>query len=73
MLFTADTEYHDIEIIDDYFVVPSSDELETTEGWQYTKDLETGNKIVTDEGIVLLINKVYNDSTKDYKLFVRRI
>ena len=32
MLFTADTEYHKVEINNNYFVVPETDEVETTYG-----------------------------------------
>jgi DNA polymerase I-like protein with 3'-5' exonuclease and polymerase domains len=73
MLFTADTEYHDIEIKDDYFSVAASDEVETVDGWKYAKNLETLDRILTDEGPVALINKKYCIETNKYELTVRKI
>jgi DNA polymerase-1 len=72
MLFTADTDYHDIEVEDDSFTVPASDEIKVFNGWKSAKDLEIGDIISTDEGPVYLVIKTYNVEENDYKLTVRR-
>ena len=72
MLFTADTEYHDLEVEDDSFIVPASDEVKIFNGWKAAKDLEIGDIITTDEGPVYLVTKTYFVETNDYKLTVRR-
>ena len=72
MLFTADTEYHDLEVKDDSFIVPAADEVKIFNGWKAAKDLEIGDIITTDEGPVYLVTKTYFVETNDYKLTVRR-
>ena len=72
MLFTADTDYHDLEVKDDSFTVPAADEVKIFNGWKAAKDLEIGDIITTDEGPVYLVTKTYFVETNDYKLTVRR-
>jgi DNA polymerase-1 len=72
MLFTADTDYHDIEVEDDSFTVPAADEIKVFNGWKSAKDLEIGDIISTDEGPVYLVIKTYNVEANEYKLTVRR-
>lgn len=72
MLFTADTDYHDIEVEDDSLTVPASDEIKVFNGWKSAKDLEIGDLISTDEGPVYLVIKTYNVEENEYKLTVRR-
>jgi hypothetical protein len=72
MLFTADTDYHDIEVEDDSFTVPAADEIKVFNGWKSAKDLEIGDIISTDEGPVYLVTKTYNVEENEYKLTVRR-
>ena len=64
MLFTADTTYRKVEITDDCFVVPSSDEVETVSGWKYARDLVVGDRLKgedTDEVIVAVEKRVDNN------------
>ncbi len=72
MLFTADTDYHDIEVEDDSFTVPAADEIKVFNGWKSAKDLEIGDIISTDEGPVYLVIKTYTVEENEYKLTVRR-
>ena len=56
MLFTADTEYKKVELSDDYFVVPASDEVETVNGWKYVRDLVVGDKLKGEEVNEIIVN-----------------
>lgn len=56
MLFTADTEYKKVELSDDCFVVPASDEVETVNGWKYTRDLVVGDKLKGEEVNEIIVN-----------------
>jgi DNA polymerase I-like protein with 3'-5' exonuclease and polymerase domains len=56
MLFTADTTYRKVEITDDCFVVPASDEVETVNGWKYARDLVVGDKLKGENFNELVIN-----------------
>jgi DNA polymerase-1 len=56
MLFTADTEYRKVELSDDYFVVPASDEVETVNGWKYARDLVVGDKLKGEEVNEIIVN-----------------
>lgn len=56
MLFTADTEYRKVELSDDYFVVPASDEVETVNGWKYARDLMVGDKLKGEEVNEIIVN-----------------
>ena len=64
LLFEAKKEFNDIEIWDDgeqdYYMLPEISEVETTDGWKYGKDLVVGDKLITDEGIDIVKNIVYN-------------
>lgn len=64
MLFTADTTYRKVEISDDCFVVPASDEVETVTGWKYARDLVVGDRLRgedTDEIIINIEKRVDNN------------
>jgi DNA polymerase I-like protein with 3'-5' exonuclease and polymerase domains len=56
MLFTADTTYRKVELSDDYFVVPSSDEVETLMGWKSVKDLVVGDVIRGEDSDEIIMN-----------------
>lgn len=56
MLFTADTEYRKVELSDDYFVVPASDEVETVNGWKYARDLVVGDRLKGEEVNEIIVN-----------------
>ena len=56
MLFTADTTYRKVELSDDYFVVPSSDEVETLTGWKSVKDLVVGDVIRGEDSDEIIMN-----------------
>lgn len=68
MLFTADTDYHKVEVNDNYYEVPIGDEVETTNGWKNVKELVVGDIILGDEVKETIIEiKVVNDN---YLLYV---
>ena len=68
MLFTADTDYHKVEVNDNYYEVPVGDEVETTNGWKNVKELVVGDIILGDETKETIIEiKVVNDN---YLLYV---
>ena len=56
MLFTADTEYRKVELSDDCFIVPVSDEVETVNGWKYARDLVVGDRLKGDEFNEIIVN-----------------
>lgn len=56
MLFTADTEYRKVELSDDCFVVPASDEVETVEGWKYARDLVVGDRLKGENFNEMIVN-----------------
>lgn len=68
MLFTADTDYHKVEVNDNYYEVPIGDEVETTNGWKNVKELVVGDIILGDETKETIIEiKVVNDN---YLLYI---
>jgi DNA polymerase I-like protein with 3'-5' exonuclease and polymerase domains len=68
MLFTADTDYHKVEVNDNYYEVPIGDEVETVNGWKNVKELVVGDIILGDETKETIIEiKVVNDN---YLLYV---
>jgi hypothetical protein len=68
MLFTADTDYHKVEVNDNYYEVPIGDEVETTNGWKNVKELVVGDIILGDETKETIIEiKIVNDN---YLLYV---
>lgn len=46
LLFTADCENHIVECTDNYYEVPITDEVETTQGWKKVKELVIGDVII---------------------------
>ena len=55
MLFTADTTYKKVEITDECFVVPASDEVETINGWKYARDLVIGDILKSEEANEIIV------------------
>ena len=68
MLFTADTEYHKVEINDNYFVVPETDEVETINGWKKVKELAVGDTIVGSDTNEIIV-KIEKDLKNNYLLY----
>lgn len=56
MLFTADTTYKKVEITDECFVVPASDEVETVNGWKYARDLVVGDRLKSEDTDEIIVN-----------------
>lgn len=46
MLFKATTKYHSVEITDNYFEIPETDEVETINGWKSVINLTIGDTII---------------------------
>ena len=68
MLFTADIEYHKVEINDNYFVVPETDEVETINGWKKVKELVVGDTIVGSDTNEIIV-KIEQDLENNYLLY----
>lgn len=69
MLFTADTRYHTVDITGNYFEVPETDEVETTDGWKFGKDLVVGDSLRVSDNEVNIINKIEKNN-KTFYLYV---
>ena len=48
MLFTAKKDNHVVELTDNYYEIPETDEVETTYGWKRVAELKIGDKIIGD-------------------------
>ena len=63
----GDTTYNEINTTNNCFTVHEYEEVETTDGWKYPKDLFVGNYLITDEGNKQVLEIKIND-TKYYIL-----
>ena len=72
MLFTAKKEFNEINVEEDCIILPEISEIETTNGWQYGKDLKVLDQIITDEGPVSLEVIHYDATKREYELVVRK-
>ena len=68
MLFTARTDGHSVELNDNYYEVPETDEVETVNGWKKVKDLVVGDTIVGEDNKDIIRNIVKQD--KLYLLYI---
>lgn len=68
MLFQAKKDFSQIEVTNDYYVLPEISEIETIDDWKYGKDLQIGDKLITDEGIDVIKNIIYQN--KQYLIYV---
>jgi GTPase SAR1 family protein len=68
MLFKAKVEEVQKEF-DDLLVVPEITEVETVNGYQYCRDLHTGDKLLINDGEVVDIKDItYNANKKEYSI-----
>jgi GTPase SAR1 family protein len=68
MLFKAKVEEVQKEF-DDLLVVPEITEVETVNGYQYCRDLQTGDKLLINDGEVIDIKDItYNANKKEYSI-----
>lgn len=68
LLFKAKEENNNLEVQSNplgqnFYELPEISEIETAEGWKYGKDLIIGDRLITDEGIDLIVNIVYINKT----------
>lgn len=68
MLFKASENYHKTEITDNYYMVPETDEVETTAGWKFVKDLVVGDIIIGEDNQDTIRNIIQADNK--YLLYV---
>lgn len=68
MLFTADTKEHVVECIDNCYVVPETDEVETDKGWIRVDKLVPGDIILGENNQEVVSNIIKKDKT--YLLYV---
>lgn len=68
MMFKASTEYHDVCIQDNCFVVPYTDDVLTISGWKKVKELAVGDTVCNDEETAVIKDiKIENNN---YYLYV---
>lgn len=67
LLFTADTKNEKIDIQDSILNVSEIEELETSEGWKYPKDLKIGDILIGDSKYQIK-NIVYNNSNYNIQI-----
>ena len=68
MMFKASVEYHNVDIQDNYFVVPYTDDVLTTTGWKKVKELTIGDTICNDEESATI--KDIKNENNNYYLYV---
>ena len=56
MLFQAKKDFSQIEVTNDYYVLPEISEIETIDDWKYGKDLSLSDELITSEGISKIVN-----------------
>ena len=67
LLFTADTKNEKIDIQDSILNVSEIEELETSDGWKYPKDLKIGDILIGDSKYQIK-NIVYNNSNYNIQI-----
>lgn len=68
LLFVAKTENHESELTDDYYKIPETDEVETTQGWKFCNELKIGDTIVGEDNQDVIKNIIKQN--KNYLLYV---
>ena len=70
LLFMASTKNHKVEISEDnYYEIPETDEVQTTDGWKWADDIQVGNILLGNEIQETVINKVKQG--KNYLVYVK--
>jgi len=69
LLFIGDTTYENVEANNNRFCIFEYEEVETTDGWKYPKDLVIGNTIITDEGPKVIKNILTNKPENDTLMY----
>ena len=65
MLFRADCVNHQVNLTDNYYIVPKTDEVETLAGWKKVKDLVIGDTIIGQNNQDI-IKDIVKDSNNYY-------
>ncbi|MBP5468252.1 MAG: hypothetical protein J6Z11_03310 [Candidatus Riflebacteria bacterium] len=60
LLFIGDTTYENVEANSNRFCIFEYEEVETSDGWKYPKDLVIGDILITDEGPKAIKNILTN-------------
>lgn len=70
MLFKAKCDKHTVEVSDNdnYYEIPETDEVETTDGWKFVSDLQIGDEIIGNNNKESIINIIKKDT--NYLLYV---
>lgn len=68
MLFKATTKYHSVDMINNYYTISETDEVETINGWKKVQELIVGDEIVGENNKDTIKNIIKQDSL--YFLFV---
>lgn len=71
LLFSAATEEHDVEIIDNYYDISTLDEVQVDYNkWCFIKDLKIGDTLVTSENTYDIIKNIELINDKIYRIYV---
>lgn len=70
LLFTADTDYHQVDPVDnDCYEIPIGDEVETTKGWKRALEVCTGDTLIgTDAKFIVRATQRQDDLVKLFVL-----
>ena len=68
MLFTAKKDNHVVELTNNYYEIPETDEVETNSGWKKVSELAIGDIIMGDDNKDTIKNIVKDG--KNYLLYV---
>lgn len=72
MMFKATTKYNDVELVSkqgvDYYPIPETDDVLTTNGWKKAKELVVGDVVCGDETNDTIKDIRYNN--KNYYLLI---
>lgn len=63
LLFKAKEDYHNIELIDNYYEVKIGDEILTPAGWKNVKEINIGDTICGDNTNEVVVNKLIKQNT----------
>lgn len=70
LLFKASTKNHTVEISENnYYEIPETDEVQTTDGWKWADDIQIGDILLGDETQEAVVNKVKQG--KNYLVYVK--
>jgi len=58
LIFDAGIDYKKVEIMDNYYDIPYTDEVETQDGWKFAKDIKVGDHLLQTEDTFDIVEKI---------------